>query len=212
MAIIYKIENQINHKVYIGKTIRTLAIRKQEHLRSYLTKDTKLYRAMRKYGINNFSFSILESNISENDISQKEQEYIKKYNSYYDGYNSTFGGEGESTVDFSIIEKLFLEGKNCSDIEKITGYTKKTIAARLKANGYKIQTNKGLNSQGKNNCEVKILFNDIVYNSISQLALYLQENVEIFKDKKKATIIQGISRCVKKNNIYCGYKFYLYKE
>lgn len=212
MALIYKIENIINHKIYIGKTIRSFKERKAEHCRSYKTKDSLLYRAMRKYGLENFQFEVIEDNISDKEISNKEKEYIKKYNSYYEGYNMTFGGEGESKIDFSIIEKLFLEGNNCTDIEKITGHTRKTISTLLKNNGYDVPNNHtGLNKNGKNGTEVKIIFEEKIYNSISELASFLKENFNDFKDKRKETIIQGISRCVKSNNKYCGYYFYLFK-
>lgn len=212
MALIYKIENSINNKIYIGKTTRSFNERKREHCKDYKTKDTLLYRAMRKYGLENFQFEIIEDNIPNEEISAKEKEYIKKYNSYYEGYNMTFGGEGESKVDFSIIEKLFLEGNNCTEIEKITGHTRKTISNLLKNNGYMIFNNHtGLNKDNKNGTEVKVIFEEKVYNSISELALFLKNNFDDFKDKKKSTIIQGISRCLKSNNKYCGYYFYLFK-
>ena len=95
MGLIYKITNNQNDKVYIGKTIRSLKARWQEHKSDSKNsdKDYKLYRAMNKYGIENFNIEIIEDNIPENELGIKEQEYIKKFNSYYDGYNETFGGE-----------------------------------------------------------------------------------------------------------------------
>ena len=50
---------------------------------------------------------------------------IKLYNSYYDGYNSTFGGEGESCVDIDLLKEQYLLGKTFSEIAEITGHTKK---------------------------------------------------------------------------------------
>ena len=60
---IYKITNTINQKSYIGKTINSIAERWKEHKkdskRSYC-KDRPLYRAMNKYGIENFTIEQVE--------------------------------------------------------------------------------------------------------------------------------------------------------
>ena len=61
MGIIYLITNNLNKKVYIGKTIRSLQTRWSEHLRDMHNpqKDNKLYRAMNKYGSDNFIIEIV---------------------------------------------------------------------------------------------------------------------------------------------------------
>jgi group I intron endonuclease len=61
--LIYKITNLINNKIYIGKTIRTVELRWQEHIRDSKTGKTPLYLAMQKYGINNFKIEIINDNI-----------------------------------------------------------------------------------------------------------------------------------------------------
>lgn len=208
MGLIYKITNQVNNKVYIGKTERSFDIRKNEHLKDCWEKDNKLYRAMRKYGIENFIFEIIEDKIPTEILSQKEQEYIRQYNSYYLGYNATFGGEGESKVDRQLIEKLFLENKNCSDIQKITGYNSKTIANCLKSMNYQIQQHTGKNSNNKNGTEKKVRYLNLEFDSYTELAMYLKTNIIQFKDYNKNTLIQGISRSIKKNTTYYGMKFY----
>ena len=50
-----------------------------------------LSRAFRKYGIENFSFEILEE-CSKEDLDDREIYYISKYDSYFNGYNQTTGG------------------------------------------------------------------------------------------------------------------------
>lgn len=212
MGLIYKIVNQQTNKVYIGKTIRNLDVRKKEHLRDYLIEDNKLYRAMRKYGPENFEFEIVEDQIDNAQLGMKEKYYIKKYNSYYEGYNSTFGGEGESAVDEEQILLLFSQGYNCVDIESLTKHTKKTIASVLKRNGIEIPQHTGKNSQGKNGSEVKVVYLDKVYDSITELAIFLKENEEEFHDKRKQTIIQGISRSLKNNSCYFNHHFKYYSS
>ena len=51
---------------------------------------------MRKYHINNFSFSILESNLTKKESGIQEQYWIAYYNAYYGGYNASLGGDGGS--------------------------------------------------------------------------------------------------------------------
>lgn len=52
---------------------------------------------MRKYGVDNFIFEILEDNISsEQELNEREKYYIQKYNStsHENGYNIAIGGDG----------------------------------------------------------------------------------------------------------------------
>ena len=74
MGYIYKIENTINGKIYIGKTdYFDVTKRWKEHKRAMNREDCKhrpLYRAFNKYGIENFKFSVIEetNNTSERSI------------------------------------------------------------------------------------------------------------------------------------------------
>lgn len=55
--IIYKITNKINGKVYIGQTTDSLSRRKSGHIQAATSgSKSKLYSAMRKYGVENFEF------------------------------------------------------------------------------------------------------------------------------------------------------------
>lgn len=190
MGFIYKITNNVNGKVYIGKTQRTIEIRWKEHQRDCFNKDkdNKLYRAIRKYGIENFSVEKIEY-VDDSELSYKESYYIKKYNSFYEGYNLTFGGDGESTVDFSVIEKLYKTGMNCTEISKETGHTTKTISNLLKGHGYKIKHASKYNKNGK-----QVIFEDRIYSSYKDLAIHLINTKESFKNKRLLTVIQYISK------------------
>lgn len=84
MIGIYKIENQINHKVYIGKSIH-LERRLSEHC--FPSANQEIDLAIKKDGINNFNFQILEE-CSLSQLSEREQYYIHKYNCIKpNGYN-----------------------------------------------------------------------------------------------------------------------------
>ena len=86
---IYKIENKINHKIYIGQSIHP-EHRFLEHSRGNNEKNSPIHRAFRKYGKENFSLEILGW---FEDYNEKEKEYIIKYNSKVpNGYNVQPGG------------------------------------------------------------------------------------------------------------------------
>ena len=93
MAFIYKITNLINNKCYIGKTERTIEERWQEHLRHRKSLDLPLYRALNKYGVENFQIEQLEE-CSSQVVNEKETYWIIHYDSCKEGYNCTLGGEG----------------------------------------------------------------------------------------------------------------------
>ena len=90
---IYKYENLINGKVYIGQS-QDINRRKQQHLYDALKrseKSTGIDLAIKKYGIDNFSFEILEE-CKTQDLDEKEMYWISYYDSYNNGYNRTPGG------------------------------------------------------------------------------------------------------------------------
>jgi len=86
---IYKITNIINEKIYVGKS-KNPKVRWRQHKSHSKKRNTKLYYAMRKYGIENFIFEVLEE-CDENIINDKEIYYISSLNPYY---NMTDGGDG----------------------------------------------------------------------------------------------------------------------
>ena len=146
MIGIYKIENLINGKVYIGQSIN-IQERWNEHklINSRTSKNAlkkqkyPLYLAFQKYGLENFSFEVLEE-CSLEELDTKEQFYIKKYNSYIDfpnsnGYNLTLGGDGTRKIteeQISNIVKLWDEGKTTGEIMDILQIEKHAIIRYLK--------------------------------------------------------------------------------
>lgn len=94
MCGIYKITNILNGKVYIGKSIN-IQERWKNHKR-VPNDGMAIHKAMKKYGIHNFIFEVLEE-CSKEQLDAKESYWIKYYNSYLgEGYNATPGGEGAS--------------------------------------------------------------------------------------------------------------------
>lgn len=99
---IYKITNLINGKVYIGQA-KNIYKRWAEHKRARDNNCPLLYKAIRKYGVDNFSFEIQEV-CSQDELDQKEIYWIKYYNScvFFEngwGYNCNEGGaEGKGYI------------------------------------------------------------------------------------------------------------------
>ena len=91
MAYIYKITNDINGKIYIGKTNRSIKERFAEHCKNYSIQNYEkrpLYAAMHKYGTEHFHIEQIE----ETDTPEEREKYwIEYYGSFKYGYNATIG-------------------------------------------------------------------------------------------------------------------------
>lgn len=100
LGIIYSAINKIDGKVYIGKTKSGLEIRKIKHKSAAKANriNSYFYKAIRRYGWNNFQWEIIDSHQNSEVLNQLERLYISKYESNYShsGYNLTEGGEGTS--------------------------------------------------------------------------------------------------------------------
>lgn len=91
--------NSVNGKIYVGQTVQPLNKRWALHKHQSLKRNRPLYRAMRKYGLSNFSIDIIEElpdSTNQELLNQKECEWIVKLNSMVpQGYNLTSGGDGK---------------------------------------------------------------------------------------------------------------------
>lgn len=108
MIGIYCFKNKVNGKRYIGQSIH-LEKRYNEHKNNHLNPkycnyNSKFYRALRKYGFENFEYNILAI-CQQDDLNELEQFYIQKYDSKKSGYNSTFGGEDNPSFNPEIVKK-----------------------------------------------------------------------------------------------------------
>lgn len=137
MIYIYSITNLKNNKRYIGITSDTYN-RKRAHLWALDNNkhsNEKLQNAYKKYGKECFCFEIIEKLDTEDRILALEREnfYIKKYDSYKNGYNKSLGFDG-STLQKRTQETLakmskFMKGNKYWLGKHHTEETKKKIGA-----------------------------------------------------------------------------------
>lgn len=74
MGYIYKITNNKTNEVYIGQTSHMVERRWEEHKSKarHKSKQYKLYKSMRRYGIGNFSIDTIEE-VPNNLLNEREQ-------------------------------------------------------------------------------------------------------------------------------------------
>ena len=116
---IYLITNlaKTKNNLYVGQTKYSIEQRFNEHwyeAKHLTTKhyDTVLHKAMCKYGIENFKVELLEDNISEDHIDDREIYYITLYDSFNHGYNMTKGGQGIHGYNHTEQTKLVLSKRS----------------------------------------------------------------------------------------------------
>jgi len=136
MVGIYKITNTLNNKCYIGQSI-DIETRWLEHIyeSKTLRHKYKIYLAIKKYGIKNFTFEILEKcSLNRKVLDERERYWIEYYNSYEEGYNMTKGGQGENSwiYDPQEIRQLWDEGKSSIEIAEILGCNRLLVKKRLR--------------------------------------------------------------------------------
>ena len=121
MGIIYKIENNITHQIYIGQTRFDLQKRWLEHIKEAqeALNGTRqsfplFHRMIIKYGEENFVSTVLEE-CDNQLLDNREQYWINYFDSMNKGYNSTIGGKTASLVDKSNhshkVSQFTLDGK-----------------------------------------------------------------------------------------------------
>ena len=137
---IYKIVNDINEKIYVGKTCNSLEKRFAQHLSdAYKEQEEKrpLYQAIRKYGKEHFSIELIEE--CEDSLSSiREQYWIGYYEGYEKGYNATRGGDGRIRIDHDKVFQLIKQGKIAKEIADEVGCSVDWIYSLAKASKEKI--------------------------------------------------------------------------
>ena len=145
-GFIYKITNTINSKSYIGQTIQNVKERFYQHCATKCSKvvsNMAIHRAIKKYGKSNFTVEVIEEIDSAN-LNDRERYWIKYYNSYNNGYNSTKGGQDGckpfKDLDVESIIKEYNTGKSLRTLGTIFKVDKQTIKDLLIRHNVELRT------------------------------------------------------------------------
>lgn len=231
-GIIYKYTNKINSYSYIGQTTHENE-RIIQHKNCY--GDFYFHRAIKKYGWDNFDYEVLFSIDDENIdevrevLNEKEEYYIKLYDSFNNGYNMTLGGKGINMGKFSDEHKLKIsiankgkpkseEHKRNLSISKKINYkkekhpnfgkhladeTKNKISNTLKSKNYHLtEEHKQKLKDSHRKTKIEFYSKDVYqrdYESIKEAANDLG-----ITTNKISNILQGLVKCGKTKE---GYSF-----
>lgn len=90
-----------NGKYYVGITSRDVETRWGKNGIGY--KDQPVYKAINKYGWNNITHEVFGSHLTKEEATNMEKILINKLDSYNNGYNYTYGGDGD--ISYSNLER-----------------------------------------------------------------------------------------------------------
>ena len=204
MAYIYKIINNINQKIYIGKTSSTIEKRFKEHCndsKKERCEKRPLYDAMNKYGIENFTVEKVEEVENDEIASEREIYWINKLRTYIgfndcNGYNATLGGDSKRIYDYQIIAKKYLELKNQKETAKYFQCDVETVKKACQENNIKIISSQQIAKDAQKKC-VKMydLENNFIqeFETMKDAAIWVIENKLTTSNK-----IDGVRSSIRK--------------
>lgn len=133
MAYVYKITNDVNQKIYVGKTQFSIEKRFGEHCRDSQKQTEEhrpLYAAMRKYGIEHFHIELLEETDSPE---ERERYWIEELGSFKYGYNATLGGDGKPYIDYDVVIATYQKVQNATEVAKQLNINDSSVRSILKS-------------------------------------------------------------------------------
>jgi group I intron endonuclease len=128
--IIYKVVNTITDEVYVGTTTKSIEERKADHLQKSRKKVGSYFQeAIGTYGPDAFSWQQIDTAASSNELAEKEKQYILKYDSKENGYNSDSGGGFRKIVyQFDLEGNLIASFDGLKEIQLTLGHDKRRVS------------------------------------------------------------------------------------
>ena len=209
MIGIYKITNKLTGKSYIGQSVQ-IETRWSQHKsvsRSYDTLDgNELHKDILELGIDNFSFEVIEETTTDK-LDEREIYWIKYYDTFYNGYNHTLGGNGNVRLNYNKIQELWNQGLTSKEIASLINSSRDTVNYAL--------TNLGISTLEKRIRSQELIMQAYATYKRNVLKLDIDTNevVESFESVSKAAKSLGVDRATfreglqKHNNKYKGYKW-----
>lgn len=203
MFFLYKIYNKINGKFYIGKTNNTAKRWKQHEFESRNNSNLLIHKAIRKYGIDNFEFTILSEFDTDKEVCEEEIIQIKSSNKNMI-YNIALGGNGGFTMSIEKINSqysigldrydefllLFNENKTQLEISKIMNVGKNSVIGCAKRLGLSFKERRKIfNKNEKQN------ISSCKYNDEERSSIWSKNMISINKRR-------GVSEDLKNEIIY----------
>ena len=226
MGYIYKIINDKNGKMYIGKTeLSNPEDRWKEHLKDYQKERYKtkpLYKAMNKYGVEHFHFEVIEEIQNSQELCKREQYWINELHTYVgfdncNGYNATLGGDGRFCLELDEEEVIkYHENDGCHILKRTVEHfnvSKTPIKKILLKNNIAWVKDKDIN-----------LFRSYEeYGGVLQVSTKNKIVENIFETVSKANVYMGKEECSKTISNACrgvkngshyayGYLWYYVKD
>lgn len=198
MGYIYKICNDINDKVYVGKTFLTVEKRFQEHLcdaNKRRNENRPLYSAIRKYGKKHFYVELIEE-CDDAVLSEREQFWIERFDCFRNGYNATHGGDGKTQFDHDLIFEELLFCPYANIVAEKIGCSVDLVRHIAHEHGLQVESRSQISMKEQKSkrimCESDNLY--FIFDSIADAARWL----------KSAGIVKNLSSGVRSHISDCA--------
>lgn len=194
MAYIYQITNDVNGKIYIGKTSFSIEKRFKEHCQDAFRRSCEkrpLYSAMRKYGIEHFHIEVIEET---DNPEEREIYWIEQKRSFKDGYNATLGGDGKKCCDYDLIVATYKEVGIIKDTANLLKVSVDTVSKVLHEKNVPINSSQEIQKKKFGKVTNMYSADDIFlrsFPSTNEAARYMVENH--LTGCKRTTIKQHIT-------------------
>lgn len=201
-GIIYVIENKINGNRYVGQTVMPLNKRWLAHIQESKTfSDRPLYRAINKYGLDNFNIRILDET-TEDKLNEREIYWIEYFDTYSNGYNTTTGEESNKNIKDDIRDTISQSMDNVSRSDEWANNISEGLKSKLQRGekwGFFLSKN-----PGGEHCKRKVQGTNIETREVIEFDSIREASRSITGSVKYAG---NISRAIKLNGSAYGYKW-----
>ena len=108
---IYKFTHIESGRSYIGQTVQDPNRRRLEHIADsrYTTKEYHFHNALRKYGIDAFTFEVIAEAASLEELNKLEEYYVEQYDSINNGFNIRQAGGNKLHSEESKQRRVWLD-------------------------------------------------------------------------------------------------------